>query len=69
MPSYEAVDIIALVGILLARLIQEFSAGGGFGSATALMAEHLPQRHGYAGNWHVLPGLIVSSRPSAVRHR
>jgi MHS family proline/betaine transporter-like MFS transporter len=51
MPSYESVGIIAPIGILLARLIQGFSAGGEFGSATALMVEHLPHRRGYAASW------------------
>lgn len=51
MPSYETIGIIAPCGILLARLIQGFSAGGEFGSATALMVEHLPHRRGYAASW------------------
>ena len=51
MPSYETIGIIAPIGILVARLIQGFSAGGEFGSATALMVEHLPHRRGYAASW------------------
>jgi MHS family proline/betaine transporter-like MFS transporter len=51
MPSYEAVGLLAPIGILVARLIQGFSAGGEFGSATALMVEHLPGRRGYAASW------------------
>jgi MHS family proline/betaine transporter-like MFS transporter len=51
MPSYDAVGLLAPIGILVARLIQGFSAGGEFGSATALMVEHLPGRRGYAASW------------------
>jgi len=51
MPSYETIGILAPIGILVARLIQGFSAGGEFGSATALMVEHMPNRRGYAASW------------------
>jgi MHS family proline/betaine transporter-like MFS transporter len=51
MPSYETVGLLAPIGILVARLIQGFSAGGEFGSATALMVEHLPGRRGFAASW------------------
>lgn len=44
MPSYAAIGVIAPVGILLARLLQGFSAGGEFGSSTAFMMEHAPQK-------------------------
>ena len=39
MPSYGAIGIMAPVLIILARLIQGFSAGGEFASATAFLAE------------------------------
>ncbi len=51
MPSYATVGLLAPIGILVARLIQGFSAGGEFGSATALMVEHLPGRRGFAASW------------------
>ncbi|WP_297842557.1 MFS transporter [Pseudomonas sp.] len=44
MPSYAAIGIIAPIGILAARLLQGFSAGGEFGSSTAFMMEHAPQK-------------------------
>lgn len=44
MPGYAAIGIIAPIGILLARLLQGFSAGGEFGSSTAFMMEHAPQK-------------------------
>lgn len=51
MPSYAAIGVAAPIGILLARLIQGFAAGGEFGSSTALMVEHLPERRGFAASW------------------
>ncbi|MDF3831578.1 MFS transporter [Cupriavidus basilensis] len=43
MPNYAAIGVLAPIGILLARLIQGFSAGGEFGSSTAFMMEHSPK--------------------------
>lgn len=51
MPTYGTIGIIAPLGILLARLIQGFAAGGEYGSATAFMVEHLPKRRGFAASW------------------
>jgi MHS family proline/betaine transporter-like MFS transporter len=51
MPPYATAGMLAPLGILVARLIQGFSAGGEFGSATALMVEHMPHRRGYAASW------------------
>ncbi|MFL9877651.1 MFS transporter [Herbaspirillum rhizosphaerae] len=44
MPSYATIGVWAPAGIMLARLLQGFSAGGEFGSSTAFMMEHAPQR-------------------------
>lgn len=46
MPTYAAIGVLAPMGIFLARLIQGFSAGGEFGSATALLVEQAPERKG-----------------------
>ena len=51
MPTYSAIGLLAPIGILVARLIQGFAAGGEYGSATALMVEHLPKRRGFAASW------------------
>jgi len=51
MPTYSAIGLVAPFGILLARLIQGFAAGGEYGSATALMVEHMPHRKGFAASW------------------
>ncbi|MBL1098601.1 MFS transporter [Streptomyces coffeae] len=51
MPTYASIGIAAPVLILLARLIQGFSAGGEFGSATAFLAEQTPDRRGFMASW------------------
>ena len=50
-PTYTSIGIFATVLIVLARLIQGFSAGGEFGSATAFLAEQNPQRRGFYASW------------------
>jgi MHS family proline/betaine transporter-like MFS transporter len=51
MPRYASIGATASFGILAARLIQGFSAGGEFGGATALMIEHAPRRAGFFGSF------------------
>lgn len=46
MPTYQTIGILAPVGIFIARLLQGFSAGGEFGSATALLVEKVPEKRG-----------------------
>lgn len=53
MPTYDAIGIWAPIGIVVARMIQGFSAGGEFGSATAFLAEHTPNRRGFFSSWQV----------------
>ncbi|MBO1111380.1 MFS transporter [Bordetella petrii] len=53
MPTYAAIGIWAPIGIVAARMIQGFSAGGEFGSATAFLAEHTPNRRGFFASWQV----------------
>jgi MHS family proline/betaine transporter-like MFS transporter len=51
MPGYSTIGRFAAFGILAARLIQGFSAGGEFGSATAFMIEHAGARAGWFGSF------------------
>lgn len=51
MPTYASIGPASAFGILAARLIQGFSAGGEFGGATALMIEHAPKRAGFFGSF------------------
>ena len=46
MPTWETAGILAPLGIFAARLLQGFSAGGEFGSATALLVERAPDKKG-----------------------
>lgn len=50
-PTYAMVGIAAPIIIVIARLIQGFSAGGEFGSATAYLAELNPERRGLYSSW------------------
>ncbi|ROR15011.1 MFS transporter [Erwinia sp. JUb26] len=51
MPTYSSIGVIAPIMILLARLIQGFSAGGEFGSSTAFLVEHFPERRAFIASW------------------
>ncbi|WP_312240666.1 MFS transporter [Pantoea sp.] len=51
MPGYAAIGMAAPILILLARLIQGFSAGGEFGSSTAFLVEHFPERKAFIASW------------------
>jgi len=53
MPTYASIGLWAPAGIVLARLIQGFSAGGEFGSSTAFLVEHAPHRRGFFSSWQV----------------
>ncbi len=51
LPTYETIGIWAPVLLFVARLIQGFSAGGEFGSATAYLAEHSSNRRAFFSSW------------------
>jgi len=51
MPVYETIGILAPIAVLTARLVQGFSAGGEFGSSTAFLVEHAPDRRGFIASW------------------
>jgi MHS family proline/betaine transporter-like MFS transporter len=50
-PTFSSIGILAPILILVARMIQGFSAGGEFGSATAFLAEQSPERRGFYASW------------------
>jgi MHS family alpha-ketoglutarate permease-like MFS transporter len=51
-PSYGTIGIAAPVVLLLARLLQGFSAGGEFGSSSAFLIESAARgRRAFAGSW------------------
>jgi MHS family proline/betaine transporter-like MFS transporter len=47
LPPYSSIGLAAPILMMCARLLQGFSAGGEFGSATALLAEQDPARRGF----------------------
>jgi MFS family permease len=51
MPAYETIGVLAPIAVLAARLVQGFSAGGEFGSSTAFLVEHAPERRGFVASW------------------
>jgi MHS family proline/betaine transporter-like MFS transporter len=53
LPTYASIGLAAPIILVFARLLQGFSAGGEFGSATAFLAEHVPQRRGFFSSWQV----------------
>src|ERR1700761_8109426 len=51
MPTFAQIGVIAPLLIIVARLVQGFSAGGEFGSSTAFLVEHMPGRRGFVASW------------------
>jgi MFS family permease len=60
-PTYAAIGIAAPLLVVLARLLQGFSAGGEFASATSFLVETAPPQHrGFYGSWQMVgQGLAV----------
>ncbi|KUM32068.1 hypothetical protein AQ436_02875 [Arthrobacter sp. EpRS66] len=52
-PPYASVGVAGALIILLSRLIQGFSAGGEFGTATAFLIETAPNKKAYYSSWQV----------------
>nr|WP_084467625.1 MFS transporter [Actinokineospora inagensis] len=51
-PSYQTAGVLTPILVLLARLVQGFSAGGEYGGAATFMAEYAPDRkRGFLGSW------------------
>ncbi len=50
-PTYTFVGIFAPIMVAAARMMQGFSAGGEFGSATVFLAEQNPKRRGLYASW------------------
>lgn len=50
-PTHDSIGPLAAVVVLVARLLQGFSAGGEFGSATAFLTENAANRKAYYASW------------------
>ncbi len=51
MPAFATIGVLAPLLVIVARLVQGFSAGGEFGSSTAFLVEHMPERRGFIASW------------------
>src|SRR6202045_3582171 len=51
MPTFDKIGLFAPLLVMVARLVQGFSAGGEFGSSTAFLVEHMPGRRGFVASW------------------
>ena len=51
MPTFAGIGVLAPLLVIVARLVQGFSAGGEFGSSTAFLVEHMPHRRGFVASW------------------
>lgn len=64
-PTYLQIGVVAPVVLLLARLLQGFSAGGEFGSSSAFLIESAARgRRAFAGSWQqvsVGAGTLIAS--------
>ena len=61
LPTYASIGIFAPIMVLLARLIQGFSAGGEFGSASAMLIEFAPpHRRGFYGSWQAVSQALAT---------
>ncbi|GAA3705842.1 MFS transporter [Zhihengliuella alba] len=63
-PTYDQVGVWAAAAILLSRLVQGFSAGGEFGTATTFLIESAPHRKAFYASWQIAAqgaSLLLSS--------
>ena len=51
MPTFDKIGVLAPLLVIVARLVQGFSAGGEFGSSTAFLVEHMPGKRGFVASW------------------
>jgi MHS family alpha-ketoglutarate permease-like MFS transporter len=64
-PPYSAIGVAAPTVLVIARLVQGFSAGGEFGTSSAFLIESAaPNRRGFIGSWQqvsVGAGTLIAS--------
>ncbi|MEH2474289.1 MHS family alpha-ketoglutarate permease-like MFS transporter [Nitrobacteraceae bacterium AZCC 2299] len=64
-PTYETIGVTAPIVLVIARLVQGFSAGGEFGSASTFLIESAPKdRRAFVGAWQHLAvnaGVMVAA--------
>lgn len=69
-PPFSAIGVLAPLILVLARLVQGFSAGGEFGTSSAFLIESAaPRRRAFAGSWQqvsVGAGTLIASAMGTV---
>ncbi|MEV0388849.1 MFS transporter [Nonomuraea sp. NPDC050643] len=69
-PGYETIGIAAPIILVLARLVQGFSAGGEFGTSSAFLVESAARgRRAFAGSWQQVSvggGVLIASAMGTV---
>jgi len=69
LPTYAAIGLAAPVLMVLARLIQGFSAGGEFSGATTMLVEFVPQhRRGFFGSFQMCSQALAFSLGALVAY-
>jgi len=68
MPRASSIGLVAPFGVLAARLLQGFSAGGEFGGATAFMLEHGGSRGGLVASFQFISQSVSSLAGSLVAY-
>ncbi|HEY2254630.1 MAG TPA: MFS transporter [Variovorax sp.] len=69
LPSYAAIGIAAPILLVLARLVQGFSAGGEFSGATTMLVEFAaPQRRGFFGSFQMCAQALAFSAAALVAY-
>lgn len=70
LPTYGQVGVLAPILLVVARLLQGFSAGGEWSGSAAFMVEYTPEnRRGLYGSWQqfsIVAGLLVGSAIGAL---
>jgi MFS transporter, MHS family, proline/betaine transporter len=72
-PSFHQIGLVAPVIVLCARLLQGMSAGGEFGTATAMLIEYAPRhRRNFYGSWQMFAqafgALLAVAMGTALTH-
>ncbi len=66
LPTYASIGVAAPALLLIARLVQGFSAGGEFGAASAWLIEYAPPgRRGYYGAWQMVAQALAFAAAAA----
>lgn len=69
-PPFNLIGFMAPILVIAARICQGFSAGGEFGSATALLAEHDAKSRGFYASWQfasqALTAMLASGMGAAL---